>query len=150
MSTFVLFLTIGRFCYLKDKSGEFFFYGASVAAIFTASYLFVQEPNFSMTAAFVSGWIFASIFAFTFLYEFFAMMFFDKTYSKKGIIFLYVIALCAGNSSQMTTFTLIAIMFFSLIYKFFLLNRDFSAFKQFIKQDFIKYQFIFLDRKSVV
>ena len=143
ISTFVLFLIIGRFCYLKDKSGEFFFYGAGVAAIFTASYLFVQEPNFSMTAAFVSGWIFASIFAFTFLYEFFAMMFFDKTYSKKGIIFLYVIALCAGNSSQMTAFTLIAIMFFSLIYKFFLLNRDFSAFKQFIKQDFIKYQFIF-------
>ena len=79
ISTFVLFLTIGRFCYLKDKSGEFFFYGAGVAAIFTASYLFVQEPNFSMTAAFVSGWIFASIFAFTFLYEFFAMMFFDKS-----------------------------------------------------------------------
>ena len=143
ISTFILFLTIGRFCYLKDKTGELFFFGIGIGAIFAGSYLFSQEPNFSMTAAFVSGWIFASIFAFTFLYSFLDVMFFDKNYAKKGTIFFSAIAICAGNSSQMTAFTLVAIMFFSLIYKFFLLDRDFSKFKQFLNQDFIKYPLVF-------
>lgn len=119
---FLLFTVTAKFYYLKDKDSLIYAFVFLYAALLFFSYMSPENYFYSLIISFQYGYVLAAVFSILFLYIVYRYLIIKQTgkfsfkYSLKRIIIYGIIAFCAGNSTQIATYSLfVMLVLFALL-----------------------------------